>query len=287
MLKDVVVVELKKIIIKTLRWCFLTQVILLPFCPVHCLSAEMEDGSTTEWTPILQSGLHTIKDDYLEMYSRKRLLHMLIAFSAGALVANTHADQEVQDWYQDAIRSSGTDDIASVAKQFGNYRYAVPLAAVSALAGNFLGESSGGKNLGTWGSRTLRAYLLGFPLQIIAQPLIGGSRPDENRGSDWHPLQDSNGVSGHAFVGAVPFLTLAHMNDDNPYLKYLFYAASTLTALSRINNNDHYLSQAALGWYIAWEAADAVSYREKEKQKVSIGPALIGDTLGIQASFTW
>ena len=236
---------------------------------------------------IFRHGFNTVRDDYQEFYSRKRLLHMLVATGAGAIVANTRIDQDIQDWYQDDIRSPGTDDAASAVKQLGSYRYVVPVALASALAGYLADNTSGGNTLKTWGLRTTRAYLLGFPLQVIAQPLTGGSRPEENRGSDWRPLRDNNGVSGHSFVGAVPFLTLARMNDDNPWLKYLFYAASTLTAVSRINDNAHYLSQAALGWYIAWEATDTVAYRERQDRTVSIDPVLMGDTWGVQTGFTW
>lgn len=264
-----------------MTWIFLAQFLPLLSYSVPCPAAETAAST-------LHRSFNTVRDDYLEFYSKKHMLPMLIATGAGALAANTHIDQGVQDWYQNDIRSPATDDLASATKQFGEYKYAVPLVLVSGLAGHYLGDSYGGaKSLGTWGLRSIRAYLVGFPLQITAQYLTGASRPVENRGSDWRPFKDNNGVSGHAFVGAVPFLTLARMNDDNPYLKYFFYAASTLTALSRINDNAHYLSQAALGWYIAWEATGAVADRENEERRVSVGPALMGDTWGLQAAFNW
>lgn len=282
-----VIEGLENRIIKSVSCYLLAQFFILVLYPVPCFSAERGINSLMKNVYIFGSEVNTVKDDYIEFYSRKRLLHMLVATGTGAMAANTGIDQQIQDWYQDAVRSPGTNHTASVVKQFGNYQYAVPLALVSALAGNIMDDSAGGKHLGTWGRRMMRAYLLGFPLQIIAQPLTGGSRPEENMGSDWRPFQDSNGVSGHAFVGAVPFLTLARMNDDNPYLKYFFYAASTLTALSRINDNAHYLSQAALGWYIAWEATDTVAYRDGDEHRLSFGPALMGDTMGWQAGMRW
>ena len=274
---------------KSAAWTLLAQFLFLLFCSADCLAGDgdgepvMENAAT-----VFQRGFNTVKDDYLEFYSRKRLLRMLAATGAGALMANTHIDQEIQDWYQHDARSSATDDLASVTKQFGEYKYVVPLLLVSGLAGHYLGESyDGAKGVGAWGLRSMRAYLVGFPLQITAQYLTGASRPVENRGSDWRPFKDNNGVSGHAFIGAVPFLTLARMNDDNPYLKYFFYAASTLTGLSRINDNAHYFSQAVLGWYIAWEATGAVADRDREERRVSVGPALMGDTWGIEAAVNW
>jgi len=44
----------------------------------------------------------------------------------------------------------------------------------------------------------------------------------------------------------------------NIYLKGLFYAASPLAALSRINDDKHFFSQAALGWYMAYLSVSAV-----------------------------
>ena len=76
------------------------------------------------------------------------------------------------------------------------------------------------------------------------------------------------------------------MNDDNRLLKYLFYGASTLTAVSRINDNAHYLSQAALGWYLAWEATDTVADRDK-RNHLAFTPMPVNDGYGINVSMQW
>ena len=140
---------------------------------------------------------------------------------------------------------------------------------------------------GDWGKRTMRAYIIGTPMLWASQRVIGASRPGENNSSNWRPFDDSNGASGHAFVGAVPFLTLARLNEDNKHLKYFFYAASTLAAFSRINDNAHYLSQAAIGWYIAWEATDTISTREYKEGDIIFNPMLIPDGYGLQVGTMW
>jgi len=53
----------------------------------------------------------------------------------------------------------------------------------------------------------------------------------------------------------------------NGLLRYVLYAASTLTAWSRMNDDGHYTSQAMLGWFMAWESVGAVSESDKDKQK--------------------
>ncbi len=128
--------------------------------------------------------------------------------------------------------------------------------------------------IGEWGQRCLRATLVGVPPLLILQRGLGASRPDEND-SHWRPFNDSNGVSGHNFMGAVPFIVAAKMT-DKPYLKYPLYMASTLCGLSRINDDKHYFSQIVLGWWLAYLAADSVFKTEKEKeQKLTIAPMFL------------
>jgi membrane-associated phospholipid phosphatase len=93
---------------------------------------------------------------------------------------------------------------------------------------------------------------------ILMQHLTGGSRPQEgNEPSDWKLFQDSNGVSGHAFVGALPFMTAAKMSDEIG-LKIAFYTCAAFAGLSRIDDDAHYPSQVLLGWWMAYAAVRSV-----------------------------
>jgi len=250
-----------------------------------CSSAHAEKFVDIDFM-IISENWHTVKADYKEFYSKERLLRMGMSFGTGAILANTNTDESFQKWYQTDIRSHSTNDLSEISKNFGNWNYLLPITLGTAIADNFISNKQYKSTLGRWGSRSVRAYFLGTPLLWISQPLTGASRPEENNGSSWQPFNDANGVSGHSFVGAVPFLTIAKMYDDNKYLKYFFYAASTLTTISRINDDAHYLSQAALGWYLAWEATDAVSDREKEK-KFWINPMSVNDGFGINIGMEW
>ena len=119
--------------------------------------------------------------------------------------------------------------------------------------------------LGTWGEHTFRSYLVGGPALLAAQEFTGGSRPQEReQASHWRPFNDNNGVSGHAFIGAVPFLTMAHLS-ASPALRDLAYAASGPAAWSRINDDAHFPSQAFLGWYLAYEFTEAVAATDTER----------------------
>ena len=213
------------------------------------------------------------------------MLRLAAGFSVGAIMANSSIDNDVEEWYQKDVRSSSTDDSAKIAKIFGEGKYLIPLTALSASL-PFIADDSA---LGIWGEKSIRAYMVGAPAMLLMQKVTGASRPEEPpHDSRWSMFNDTNGVSGHAFIGAVPFLSIAKMNEDNKLIKYAAYAASAAGAWSRVNDDDHYLSQILLGWYMAWESVDAVFSPSEEIKTVSILPAIIShDAYGLSLQVTW
>lgn len=246
----------------------------------------MEQGwASNTLSGFSSSAFDSIKNDYKNFYSGDRLTRFAFSFGAGALLANTNADSNIQSWYQDEVRNATTDNISSIAKVFGEGKYLIPVSLLASGLFYYDGNSKAGQ----WGWRTTRAYLSGGPAMLAMQYVTGGARPDErNDASRWRPFQDSNGVSGHAFIGAVPFLTIGEMSEDNRWVKYTAYLLSTAPAWSRINDNAHFLSQAALGWYLAWESVHAVQETELQKgTHLALSP-LIGDrTIGIALTSRW
>jgi hypothetical protein len=209
-------------------------------------------------SPCLEQGWSKVKCDHGLYYSADNALWLAGGLGLGAALANTDADQGIRDWYQGDLRSRASDDFARVAKCFGEGQYVFPTFAAAWAAGALCDETAPGTVLGEWGGRCLRSTLVGGPPVLVLQAATGASRPGESSSeSDWKPFQDSNGVSGHSFVGALPFVNAAKMTDD-PWLKGGLYAASTLPAWSRINDDAHYTSQAVLGWWMAYVAASAV-----------------------------
>ena len=229
---------------------------------------------------------HDVKSDYDEFYSSDRFIRMGIMFAGGAVLANTDMDQKFQDQYAGKLFS--VNDSFN-AKQFGEGKIFIPLSLISAGIGHWLNDGTELTGIGKWGERTARAYFVGGPTVLVTQMLTGASRPSEDKQiSDWKPFNDSNGVSGHAFIGSVPFLTIAYMNNDNALIKYSAYLASTLAAVSRINDNKHYLSQAILGWYLGWESVDSVySVDSKKTNNIAVRPVIGTDSYGIQVSILW
>jgi hypothetical protein len=101
-------------------------------------------------------------------------------------------------------------------------------------------------------------------------------------------FNDSNGVSGHTFVGAIPFLAAAEMV-ESPLLKGTLYVCSTFVGFSRMTDDAHYPSQVFLGWYLAWASARAVSATEMHfaGMEVSILPLPMADLGGMAVEARW
>jgi hypothetical protein len=257
-------------------WCLS---LIIVFC-LQSTAIASEDIASEKSPTIAETVIH----DYKRFYSSERFMRIGIGCGSAALLANTELDRQIQEWYQEDVRSSNTDDFSRTAKLFGEGKYLIPLSLLLASTKYFDKEAP----VGNWAAYSTRAYIAGVPSLLLVQRLTGGSRPGETtHDSRWRPFNDNNGVSGHSFIGAVPFLALAKMNRDNTVLKYVAYAASAAAAWSRVNDNGHYLSQAALGWYMAWESVDAVVDGEEEREKISIAPIIGRNTYGIAVSVQW
>jgi len=122
---------------------------------------------------------------------------------------------------------------------------------------------------------------VGGPPALLWQHAIGASRPDEDD-SRWRPFEDNNGVSGHSFMGAVPFIAAAKMA-ENPSIRYSLYLGSMLCGWSRINDDRHYLSQAALGWWIAYLSVSCGERSEEREKDLIIRPHPVPGGIGIIA----
>jgi hypothetical protein len=154
------------------------------------------------------------------------------------------------------------------------------------LGGNLFPDHPWLEPMGQFGSRGLRALAVGAPMVGILQVGLGSDRPF-TEDSRWHPFRSSHGASGHAFVGAVPFLTAASMIENRP-LRALLFAGSLGTAWSRIHTDDHYFSQVLLGWTIAYLSVQAVNQTECQfSGRLQIVPVQFPTCTGIGVLFQY
>jgi hypothetical protein len=218
-------------------------------------------------------------EDQTHFYCWDNLLCLALGVAVAAPLANTHGDQNFRDWYQGRVRSSTTNGIAAEGSRWGDHFFVIPIYLGAAIVGGLFEDTMTGSIAHEWGTRTLRALVAGAPAVGILQYGLGASRPVESS-SGWQPFRDNNSVAGHGFVGATPFLTAAAMT-ENRWLRSAFFAASFATDFARINDDAHYLSQAILGWWIAYLAVQSVETTERTAQRILFLPSGPGGGAGV------
>lgn len=235
------------------------------------------------------SWLERLLSDQGNLYSSRTVLPMGIALITGAALANTGLDQNFRVKYTNNIRDASTDEFFEALhtpKFLGNGWLTLPVYAGASILGRLAPADPAFHKLSHWGDRTWRGILVGAAPLVSLQWITGGSRPDEtDHEACWAPFSDNNGVSGHAFMGAVPFLAAASLT-DSPWLKAGFFIGSTVTAISRVNDDGHYLSQVLIGWSLAYVAVEAVRATDQAEDtsavKFTLFPVGDGAAVGFE-----
>lgn len=218
-------------------------------------------------------------------YAWESTADLLWGLAGASVLANTSLDHDFRNWYQEDVRSESSDDFAQVWRRGGDGRYLVPAFGFMAFLGRKYEHTLCGSVLGELGFRTERAYLVGTPSMLFLQYGLGAARPGESKyESRWTPFEECHGVSGHAFIGAVPFITAAQMT-ENPWLKTGLYACSLFPTWCRLDQDSHYLSQCWLGWWMAYLACRAVSNTERQFDQLTLMPVATPEMVGIGAVF--
>ncbi len=260
--------------------------------PVENGAILMPQSNAPPWAksqfPRVSRAGHKIVEDYRNFYDCESLVCLTAAFGAGALMANTGFDDTMQAAWQRGVEPTSAGTFFSGVKDVGEGRYALAAFGTAAATGLVFEGNPAGDIVGEWGSRSLRMFVVGAPPLYVLQMATGASRPSEDVGSHWHFNNDNNGVSGHAFVGAVPFLAAADMV-ESPLLKGTLYVCSTFVGFSRMTDDAHYPSQVFLGWYLAWASSRAVSATEMHfgAMELRVEPLPIGDLGGMGVTGRW
>jgi hypothetical protein len=254
-----------------------------PFESQIQLESDLGPHSGLELGEFLGRRGDQLRDDYGNFYGPRNLANLTAGFLVGGMMANTNVDTYVGETVFENMIDVNTDEYTEIfhaPKSLGDGYLVLPLIGVTALAEPWLEQSRIGKPIGEWGNRSMRAALVGGPFVLAAQSIIGGSRPNESTSqSHWEPFQDNNGVSGHSFVGAVPFL--ARPTSSLAVTQVACYAGSILPGFSRINDERHYFSQVFLGWYVAFLATHAVNQTQTGGDGFQLYPTFDQDGFGL------
>src|SRR5512141_1704722 len=216
--------------------------------------------------------IETEKTDFGNFYlDRANLTRLGIGIAGAAVFANTGMDRYIRNKYQDDLRSNATDDATKIFNISGSEVGLV-------LAPAYLGAYGAGKLLHNstmveWAKNSFRAPVVGGPALLLVAAATGGDRPGEGD-SKWGAFNNFHGVSGHTYFSAIPFITAAKMS-ENPYQKAIFYGISTFPGLGRINDDKHYFSHVALGWYLAYLSCAVVEKGNDQQEgrvRVQLAP---------------
>jgi len=221
--------------------------------------------------------------DYTNYYSWPTAINLAAGLGIAAGVANTDLDGKIQTWYQTHIHSEESYRIAKFIRPFGEGQNTIPVAAGLALLDDtgWLDDRPVLSEIGQWGDRVARAYLVGAAPTLFMEYATGGSRPRYTDGhSWWRPFSASNGVSGDAFMSSCMWISAADMTEQ-PLGKGFFYACSFVVPWERIDLNGHFLSQAALGWWMGYLACDAVNHTQLAKGHVTLVPLASPEMTGV------
>ena len=256
---------------------------LIPPIPVP--ESDGQSAATLHFGSWLENTEHNVLSDYRNYYSWTTARELAMGVGVAGIMANTRLDQDFRNWDQQHARNSSTNHFADAVRDFGGGWYTVPAFAAMDLLGETFDDHPCMAVMGDFGDRTLRAYAVGAPPMLLMQELLGSSRPaDSGTLSHWEPFHASNGVSGHAFMGSVPFITAANMT-DNIWAKCGLYVCSTFTGWSRLNDDKHYLSQVCLGWWMGYLACQAVDGTQRANRHFFVEPLVSPDMTGIGITY--
>jgi hypothetical protein len=228
-----------------------------------------------------------IGGDYCQFYSVRGLVGVGVSLAVAGTLANTSMDRNFQNWHDRQVHTPTLGHFIDVIRPVGNGTYMIPLFILSAVYGSFDPSLPGAPVIGEWGNRTVRSCLVGGPLLLAFQFGLGSSRPELATGtSHWNLFKDSHGASGDAFIGGVALINAAKMTDDVPW-KIALYGASILPGYGRVVQDKHYLSQAVLGWALAYLAADAVDRNGFLNHCCGLTPCAMEDGMGVGLMKQW
>lgn len=203
-----------------------------------------------------------------------------VAIVAGITASLYPLDSETREEAQEG-RNPLNDTVSRVFRSFGEPQYtAVPLGALY-LYGHFQGDGRA-RETALLGLESL--VLSGVTTEIIKN-LAHRDRPSSGKPYNvWHgpelSLHDLSFPSGHSTEAFALATVIANEYENTKFVSPLAYGIASITALSRVHDNAHWLSDIFMGSAIGYFTAKAVLHRHGEG-KMSVFPSTDGKQVGI------
>lgn len=190
-------------------------------------------------------------------------------------------DQDLKEWFQKQ-RNRTTDDLTGIFTPFGNGLYTLPAVGFVYLYGA-VQESEKAKRIGLLGAESI---VLAGAFTSVIKMAGHRHRPDTGeRYNRWDgpgfSTDNLSFPSGHAST-AFALATVVAEESEIPSVAFTAYGIASLVALSRLNDNVHWSSDAFFGATLGHFTARAVlRFHQKKNSTVALLPDVNGDRYGI------
>ncbi len=255
---------------------------ILLFCSAAKGSDDAAAGAvhdkSGEQTPAVQEYLSNIPHDlysgWSAVFSQNNLSPALTGIGLSGLAITL--DNEVKDYFQDErpLRHiSNIGDIAGTA-------YVPPgIGAGLFLAGEILNDGK----LADTGIVTVEATLVSGMIVLGLKYAVGRERPDES--------DDKSFPSNHATGTAALAASISEMYDWDAKIAVPLYALTAFVGASRLDDNEHYLSDVvggiALGTIIGRGFAESYKERRGAVRRAYIIPLYDTEHKGLMAGYVF
>ena len=205
---------------------------------------------------------------------------------AGTTIGLFALDYDIQHWAQER-RNSTTNKITGFFEPFGNGAVSLPTLGAFYLYGQLLDD----KKAQTTGLLGLESFVLSGISTEAIKVATHRQRPDEGGQSfKWDGPSFSFTGSHLSFPSADSTLVfsiatvIASEYNEIAWIPPLAYGIATLTALGKINDNDHWASDVFLGSAIGFFTAKAILTLHKKNANISVIPVNDGRVRGLTIS---
>ncbi len=202
-------------------------------------------------------------------------------------------DEPFKDFWQDDIRSNGTDEAASIFQSFGDTKWILPaLPTFFAVGGvvryGFDNVEEGGRIQET-ALLAAEAFIISAGITEGIKNLAGRERPNN---ADDHDIFEGLGgsksfPSGHSTHAWALAAVVASEYQHSPIIQISAYSLAALTSLARINDNKHWASDVVFGGAIGYFVGKFV-YAENpfhNSDNMLFGPMAVAHGTGVQMTY--
>lgn len=237
------------------------------------LNKDYLQGYITDTKSILTSPSRWEKADWLKA-----------SLVAGVTIGLYAYDRDIQDWAQKK-RNSTTNDVARLISPFGNRLVTLPALGVFYL----YGHSQGDKKARSTALLSLESFLLSSVFTQAIKFTTHRYRPSEGNQDKWDgPSFSTSHLSFPSWESSSAFAigtVIASEYRDNAWVPPLAYGIAALTALSRVNDNDHWASDVFFGSAIGFFTAKAIVALHKKDINLAVIPVIDGQLRGLAISY--